>query len=137
MLTMSDRNWKTALFRGFRKRCPSCGTGHIFASYSRVAQSCPHCGEALHHQQADDAPPYFTIFIVGHVVIPAMLLVEKIWKPDLWIHFATWLPLTLILTLWLLPKTKGATVGLQWAFRMHGFAKEAEKPASLGPSLGP
>jgi hypothetical protein len=27
----------------------------------------------------------------------------------------------LISTLWLLPRVKGALVGLQWALRMHGF----------------
>jgi len=31
------------------------------------------------------------------------------------------LPLTLILTLLLLPRVKGALIGLQWANRMHGF----------------
>ncbi len=127
------RNWKSAIYRGFGKRCPSCGKGQIFSSYLGVHETCPHCNEPLHHQRADDAPPYFTIFIVGHIIIPAMLVVEKMWKPDLWIHFAIWLPATLLLTLWLLPKAKGATVGIQWALGMHGFAKEKENPTSLGP----
>jgi large subunit ribosomal protein L33 len=55
-----------------------------------------------------------------------MLLVEKIWAPPLLLHFALWLPFTTLLTLWLLPRAKGATLGLQWALRMHGFAAEAE-----------
>jgi uncharacterized protein (DUF983 family) len=130
---MTTRNWKSAIFRGFRKLCPACGKAHIFSSYLGISETCHHCNEPLYHQRADDAPPYFTIFAVGHIIIPSMLFVEKIWKPDLWIHFAIWLPLTLILTLWLLPKTKGATVGLQWALGMHGFAKADEKPTSLGP----
>jgi uncharacterized protein (DUF983 family) len=105
----------------------------MFSSYLGISAVCTHCNEPLHHQRADDAPPYFTIFIVGHVIIPMMLLVEKIYKPDLWIHFAVWLPLTLLLTLWLLPKAKGATVGIQWALGMHGFADEHEKQSTLGP----
>jgi uncharacterized protein (DUF983 family) len=121
---MNTRNWKTAMWRGFRKTCPNCGQGKLFASYLGVEPTCLHCAEALHHQKADDAPPYFTIFIVGHVVIPMMLLVEKVWRPELWIHFAVWLPLTLGLTLWLLPRAKGATVGLQWSLGMHGFTRE-------------
>jgi hypothetical protein len=32
-----------------------------------------------------------------------------------------YLPFTLIASLLLLPPVKGAVVGLQWAFRMHGF----------------
>jgi uncharacterized protein (DUF983 family) len=130
---MIDRNWKSAVFRGFRKVCPSCGKGRIFSSYLGIAPTCPHCKEHLHHQRADDAPPYFTIFIVGHIIVPLMLAVEKLWKPELWIHFAIWLPLTVILTLWFLPRTKGATVGIQWALRMHGFASEDAKAKSVGP----
>ncbi len=126
MYEITSRNWKRALWRGFRKSCPACGKSHIFSSYLGIESSCLHCGEALHHQRADDAPPYFTIFAVGHVVIPSMLFVEKMWKPELWVHFSLWLPLTMFLTLWLLPHFKGAVVGLQWALRMHGFASEPE-----------
>jgi hypothetical protein len=32
-----------------------------------------------------------------------------------------WFPLTIGLTLLLLPRIKGALVGLQWALKMHGF----------------
>jgi hypothetical protein len=37
------------------------------------------------------------------------------------VQAAVWLPLTLILTLLLLPRVKGALIGLQWALYMHGF----------------
>ncbi|MBV1934006.1 MAG: DUF983 domain-containing protein, partial [Parvibaculaceae bacterium] len=50
-----------------------------------------------------------------------MLVVEKMYQPELWIHSAIWLPLTLILSLVFLPLLKGSVVGLQWAVRMHGF----------------
>jgi uncharacterized protein (DUF983 family) len=130
---MNDRNWKLASVRGFANRCPACGKGKLFAGYLSVQTSCPHCGEDLHHQRADDAPPYFTIFVVGHIVVPLMLVVEKLWHPELWVHFALWLPLTVILTFWLLPRLKGATVGIQWALRMHGFAENTENRPSLGP----
>jgi uncharacterized protein (DUF983 family) len=122
LMKFEIRNWKTALYRGFCKSCPACGKGQLLSGYLGVVQNCSVCAEDLHHQRADDAPPYFTIMIVGHVVIPLMLLVEKLSQPALWVHFVIWLPLTCMLTLWLLPRTKGATIGLQWAFRMHGFA---------------
>jgi uncharacterized protein (DUF983 family) len=122
MTQSNARDWKSATLRGFRQRCPHCGTGRIFTSYLSIAPHCPHCGEDLQHQRADDAPPYFTMMVVGHIVVPLLLVVEKLYAPDLWIHFVIWLPLTIIMTLWLLPRIKGATVGLQWAFRMHGFA---------------
>lgn len=123
----AKRSWVRAVGNGLRLACPSCGQGRLMKSYARVAPTCHHCGEDLSHHRADDAPPYFTIFAVGHIIVPLLLAVEKIWKPDLWIHFALWLPATLLLALWLLPRTKGATVGLQWALRMHGFGAETPK----------
>jgi uncharacterized protein (DUF983 family) len=115
------RNLWTALKRGALCRCPNCGAGRLFSSYLKVAPHCDACGEALYHHRADDAPPYLTIMVVGHVVVPLLMAVELRYEPALWIHFILWLPLTLILSLGLLPPIKGAVVGLQWALLMHGF----------------
>ncbi len=123
-LSDSARPWFRSIARGFRRRCPRCGEGAAFAGYTRVADHCTVCGEELHHQRADDAPPYITIMIVGHIVVPGMLLAERLFSPDMWLQMAIWLPLTLILSLGLLPFVKGAVVGLQWSLRMHGFGGE-------------
>lgn len=112
------------MLRGSRGKCPSCGTGPLFTKFMKVAGTCGHCGEALHHQRADDAPPYFTIFIVGHILIPLVFIVERVWQPSYLVHAALWLPLTLGLTFALMPIVKGAVVGLQWALGMHGFGFE-------------
>jgi len=110
-----------ALWRGFRQLCPSCGKGALFCRYLKVVDACPACGEALHHQRADDAPPYVTIVVVGHIVVPLVLLMEREWAPATYVHWLLWLPLTLALSLFFLPRIKGALVALQWACRMHGF----------------
>ena len=115
--------------RGFALKCPNCGIGKMFRAYLKVNDACPHCGEELHHQRADDAPPYFTIFIVGHIVVPLVLWVEMAFYPPVWVHMALWLPLATILALTLLPPVKAALIGLQWALRMHGFGEEAEETA--------
>jgi uncharacterized protein (DUF983 family) len=117
------RSMWAALRRGLAQRCPACGTGRLFRRYLKVDDTCPACGEALHHQRADDAPPYFTILIVGHVVVPFVLLLEQQAHPPLWVHYALWLPLVFALTFALLPRIKGAVVGIQWANRMHGFGE--------------
>ena len=117
-----QRDWARAVLNGFRLRCPACGVGRLFGRYLKVNASCPACGEALHHHRADDAPPYFTILIVGHVVVGAILPVERAFMPPLWLHAVLWVPLALLMSLGLLPRIKGAIVGLQWALRMHGFA---------------
>lgn len=125
------RSIADAMLRGARQRCPACGEGAMFRAYLKVADACPVCGEDLHHQRADDAPPYFTMVIVGHVVIAGVLLLEKAYAPPSWVHLALWLPLTVILSLWLLPRVKGALVGLQWALRMHGFGGATDETPDL------
>ena len=119
------RAWWPAMVRGFFRKCPSCGTGNLFYAFLKVANRCPDCHEELHHHRADDAPPYFTIFILGHILVPGVLVVEKIWRPEIWVHLSIWFPLTIILSIWLLPRLKGATLALQWALYMHGFEYSA------------
>jgi uncharacterized protein (DUF983 family) len=123
------RDVPRALLRGFATRCPSCGVGSLFRAYLKVRDACPSCGEALHHHRTDDAPPYFTIVVVGHVIVGGVLALERALSPPSWVHLSLWLPLTLAASLWLLPRIKGALVGLQWALYMHGFdpAHEPEK----------
>ncbi|HEX3347298.1 MAG TPA: DUF983 domain-containing protein [Acetobacteraceae bacterium] len=101
-----------ALARGFMCRCPMCGRTHLFQGYLRVVKQCSDCGAPLGLVRADDAPPYFTIFAVGHMIVPAMLLLERTVRPPLWVHTAIWVPLALGLSLVLLRPIKGATVGL-------------------------
>lgn len=134
--TRPARNLGQAMRRGAIGRCPQCGTGAMFRAYLKVSAHCPSCGEALHHERADDAPPYMTIFLVGHIVVPLALMVERVWKPDMWIHTALWLPLSLILALGFLPIAKGALVGLQWALFMHGFDPDAQPEFNAGIEAG-
>jgi uncharacterized protein (DUF983 family) len=124
----NDRSWPQAVVNGLRCKCPACGTGQLYSSYLKVVPVCESCGEELHHQRADDAPPYFTMFIVGHIVIGGVLILEKSLAPATWIHLVIWLPLTVLLSLWLLPKVKGGLIGLQWALRMHGFGGHSDEP---------
>jgi uncharacterized protein (DUF983 family) len=118
---MIERSTADAMLRGVKLTCPACGTGQLFKSYLKVNDTCPTCGEELHHQRADDLPAYVTMFIVGHIVVGAILMVETAYAPDTWIHALIWPPLLLGLSLFLLPRVKGAAIGLQWAQRMHGF----------------
>jgi uncharacterized protein (DUF983 family) len=114
------------LLRGFLGKCPSCGKGRLFRSFLKVADRCPACGEELHHHRADDFPAYLVILIVGHIIVPLVLLLEQAYVPPVWVHMAIWLPATAIMTLGLLQPVKGAIVALQWHSGMHGF-REARK----------
>ncbi|MDZ4843368.1 MAG: DUF983 domain-containing protein [Hyphomicrobium aestuarii] len=117
----ADRDTFPAMRRGISLKCPACGNGPMFQSYLSVAPKCTSCGEELHHQRADDAPAYFTMFIVGHIVIGLVLALEQAYAPPTWVHTIIFVPMLVILSLVLLPIVKGALIGLQWAKRMHGF----------------
>jgi uncharacterized protein (DUF983 family) len=118
----AGRDLGLAMRRGFMGRCPKCGKGELFRAYLKVNARCPACGEDLSHQRADDAPPYITMLIVGHVIVGGVLVAEDMWpQSPLWLDAFIWLWLTFILSLALLPRVKGALVGYQWALRMHGF----------------
>ena len=131
--SVGSRSVWSALWRGTQLRCPACGTGAMFRAYLKVNDQCPACGTELHHHRADDAPPYFTILIVGHIVVAAALTVEMNLSPPLWFGMTAWPLLALVLSLLLLPVVKGALVGLQWALRMHGF--DAAMPATGTPYI--
>jgi uncharacterized protein (DUF983 family) len=102
----------TAVGRGLRGLCPACGQSRIFWKYLKVVPECPVCHAPLGLARADDAPPYFTIVAVGHIVVLGMLIVERTVSPPLWVQTALWVPLTIILALAFLQPIKGATVGL-------------------------
>lgn len=113
------------LSRGLAMRCPCCGQAKLFEGYLTVKPVCEVCQAPLGLVRADDVPPYFTIVVVGHVIVPLMLLVEKTWAPSLWLHAAIWLPLTLAMSLLLLRPIKGATVGLMMKLGMMKSGTDA------------
>jgi len=102
----------------------------MFRAYLKVRDVCEVCGENLSHQRSDDAAPYMTIFVVGHLIVGGILIGEEYFDPvPNWFNFTVWPLLTLVLSLLILPRMKGALVGLQWALKMHGFGdKDANKP---------
>lgn len=119
--TDDDRRLRPAMLRGWRLRCPNCGAGPLLRGYLSVRDACPVCGEVFHHHRADDGPAYLTILIVGHLLAPVMLISFTTWRPEPLV-LAGFLSLgTVALSLYLLPRIKGALIALQWAKRMHGF----------------
>ena len=134
-LGLPKRNVWRAMWRGFRCRCPNCGTGPLFNGYLKSAPACSVCGEDFSHHRADDAPPYFTMVIVGHIVVPLMTAVFLATELSTMTHMMIWLPLTLVMTLAFLRPIKGALIALQWALYMHGFDPRVEDPDAMPEGL--
>jgi uncharacterized protein (DUF983 family) len=123
-----------AMRRGFRGRCPACGKGRMFRAFLKVNDSCPACSEELHHHRADDFPAYLVIVIVGHILVPIVLVVETDIAPAMWISMTLWPAAALVMTVGLLQPVKGAVVAFQWFLGMHGFepARKARGLAAAG-----
>ena len=117
-----DREIKTALIRGWKGVCPNCGSGPILKGYLTVHKNCAVRSEELHHHRADDGPAYVTILISGHILAPLMMMAFELFRPDPFVLGLVFCLFFVALALFLLPRIKGAFIGLQWAKRMHGFA---------------
>ena len=101
-----------ALGRGFLCKCPACGRASLFNGWLSVVAACPLCTAPLGSLRADDAPPYFTIFVVGHFVITLAVLLNMTTQMSVALQLAILLPLTTLMSAALLRPIKGATVGL-------------------------
>jgi len=108
-----------ALRRGLSGRCPACGQSRLFEGWLGVEAICPHCTAPLGTLRADDAPPYFTIFIVGHFIIGLAVALDLLIGLSVEAELAIFLPATAILSVALLRPIKGATIGLMLRLRME------------------
>lgn len=118
-----DRLLKPALMRGWRRRCPHCGSGPMMRGYLAVRDDCAVCGEEFHHHRADDGPAYLTILIVGHLMAPALHVAFVTFRPEPLLLASIFSVGCVVLSMYLLPRLKGAMIGYQWARRLHGFGE--------------
>jgi uncharacterized protein (DUF983 family) len=127
---MQSRSVLQGILRGARGRCPNCDGSKLFHRYLKVQPECEACGHDNGRYRADDAPPYFTIFLVGHLVIAPLLLFPWIWEADPFLVVGVTLPALAILSMALLPIVKGAVVGLHWAVdtRRPGDQEPQDRP---------
>ncbi len=103
----------SSLAAALGRRCPACGQGKLYVSYLKVADQCTVCGLDLKKQDSGDGPAVFVIMLVGFVVVGLALVVEVQLTPPYWLHLVLWLPLTLLLSLGLLPVLKA------WLIAQH------------------
>ena len=109
-----------AIWRGVAHRCPNCGASPLYWKYLKVVDRCGACDHPLGDYRSDDGPAYFTILLVGHLVIAPMLLLQWIFKAPIWLVLpSTLIPLAAV-TLWALPRVKGALIGLLYSLGTTG-----------------
>ncbi len=117
----------TAICRGALGRCPRCGQGRLLHHYLKMVDRCSVCGEPFGHYRTDDAAPWLTILVVGHITVPIILICEMNFQLPLAVAFAIYLPLILGLTLFLLPRCKGIMAAILWTTKAEGSEKILER----------
>jgi uncharacterized protein (DUF983 family) len=113
----------TALVRGMFGRCPRCGQGRLLQHYIKLVDRCSVCGEPYGHFRTDDAAPWLTILVVGHMTVPMVLVCEINFQLPMWLAFAIYLPLIVGLAAIMLPRCKGLLAALMWAMKAEGSEK--------------
>src|SRR5471030_2466989 len=81
---------KLAARRAILARCPCCGKGQLFRTYLKQVENCSVCGEFFGAIRADDAAPWLTIIIVGHIFLPLMLYFEAGTTIPAWVAACGW-----------------------------------------------
>jgi uncharacterized protein (DUF983 family) len=82
----------TAISRGAIGRCPRCGKGSLLYRYLKIVDCCSVCGEPYGHFRTDDAAPWLTILVVGHITIPIVLIFEHSFKIAMALALAIFAP---------------------------------------------
>lgn len=107
------------IIKGLLCRCPGCGEGPLFVGYLKLALSCARCGLGFSFADSGDGPAVFVIFLVAPLVILMALVLGAVASIPPWMHLVIWIPVTVLLSLALLPPFKGVLVNLQYRHDAH------------------
>ena len=111
----TDRQFSfSVLWRGIKTRRPKCGIGAVLTGYLKPASSCSHWGEDFSHISADDGPAWLTPLIVGHAIVPLMLVLGRDNATPAWFPITGVMLITLGGVYFILPRAKGAFIALIW-----------------------
>jgi uncharacterized protein (DUF983 family) len=119
----SPQSLQTVLFRGLKRRCPNCGKGALYRAFLKPVDQCNHCDEQLGHIRSDDIPTYFTVLLVGHIVVTLAMITDQMFNPSTFVMLSILLPTAIILMLLFLPHIKGVTISLLWRLRLSDSDK--------------
>jgi uncharacterized protein (DUF983 family) len=122
MPTTSSPSKARMLWWGFTKRCPRCGSGHLFRGWFTIVDECPRCG--LHFERE---PGYWSgalainvgvtaaVFVLFFVVALAITIPEVPVAPLL----AILIPLMIIVPIAYYPFSKTVWMAVDRAVLQH------------------
>lgn len=115
---MTDIAMRPAILRAIRGLCPCCGKGQLFSRYLKQVPNCAACGESFSQFRADDAAPWLTIIVIGHVFLPLAFMIDTSALP-LWGVTGGMAAIFAGLGAVLLPRAKGTILAILWATRAN------------------
>ncbi len=117
---MNEPSRRTAALRAALGKCPCCGQGKLFRTYLKQVDHCAVCGESFGQIRADDAAPWLTIILVGHLFLPLAFLIDLSAYP-VWAVAGLWAVVFAALSLAILPRAKGVFIAILWRTHAPGY----------------
>jgi uncharacterized protein (DUF983 family) len=110
--------FKAAIGRGLRLRCPRCAEGGLYTTFFRMNRACSVCGLSFYRE-----PGYYvgamminygiTAFLVLVVYLLSRLLPEM-WHASAEMKIATWMCAAIIVSLLLVRTTRGLWLAIDY-----------------------
>lgn len=111
---------RIALRRGWHRQCPNCGSGAIMKGYLSVRGQCPVCQQHMGHQGGDTCLICVFAVLIGAGGLGVVSELPRGGPVDPLMRLTSCAIGTVALSLYLLPRIKGALVALRWLrHRMH------------------
>lgn len=124
-----------ALRRGWIKRCPHCGRNRIYARWMQAHEYCPDCGEAFHHARISNVVPLLAAPLAMFPACFVLVIAEAVGGVPLLVEGVVAIGLALAIVTAVLPRAKGAAIGLAWARYADGFDPHLAMTADHGAAL--
>lgn len=70
----------------FTHRCPRCEASGLYRGWLTIKLQCDHCGLDFTTHDVGDGPAFFTITLLGFIVVGLAFAVEIYLRPAYWVH---------------------------------------------------
>lgn len=114
--------YRCVLRRGWRRTCPQCGRGAIFARWYTLAESCDHCGLAFERREGDT---WWFMYISTAMITGVFFVGMLLMRPTAILGYQLLLlPAALAVILGTLPRRKGLAIAVdylaEWLWENEG-----------------
>src|SRR5262245_61163806 len=125
--------FRTAVRRGWAKRCPHCGEGPLYARWIRLLARCPRCGLVYERNQGDT---WLFINVGDRLFIAALIVIIYFGLPRThpWLSVFLFLVVT-VAVVWTTPNRWGVGTALHYLSR--AYSEDADDPVPPPPEQPP